>query len=107
MLSFFKTNKVETINVNDLDGLLGKIKLIDIREDYEYKTGSIKTSRHIPMGELLAMPNKYLQKDEKYYIMCQSGMRSRKVTQTLSKQGFDVINVDGGMGAYVGTKKNS
>lgn len=105
MLSFFKKNKVEAINVNDLDELLGSIEVIDIREVYEYKSGSIKTAKNIPMGELLAAPDKYLQKEKKYYIMCQSGMRSGRTTAALAEQGFQVVNVSGGMGSYVGTKR--
>lgn len=61
------------INVNDIDDLIGKVELIDIREDYEYKNGSIKSAKNIPMGMLLNEPNKYLNKDKEYYIMCQSG----------------------------------
>lgn len=106
MLSFLRKGKVEAIHVNDLDGLLGTIELIDIREVYEYKSGSIKTAKNIPMGELLAAPHKYLQKEKKYYIMCQSGMRSGKTTANLLDQGFQVVNVSGGMGSYTGTKKN-
>lgn len=106
MLSFLKRNKIETIDINDLDELIGKIELIDVREAYEYKTGGIKTSKNIPMNELLAMPNKYIQTDKKYYIMCQSGMRSGRTARALSALGFEVVNVRGGMGSYVGVKKN-
>jgi len=37
--------------------------------------------------------------------MCQSGGRSARACNSLIKQGFDVINVSGGMGSYVGTKR--
>ena len=37
--------------------------------------------------------------------MCQSGRRSSGACKTLEKQGFKVINVSGGMGAYVGRKR--
>ncbi|NRW96732.1 rhodanese-related sulfurtransferase [Clostridium beijerinckii] len=47
--------------------------MIDIREEYEYKGGSIKSAQNIPMGELLDEPEKYLNKSKEYYIMCQSG----------------------------------
>jgi rhodanese-related sulfurtransferase len=104
MFGFLKNNE-NVINVNDMDDLLGKVELIDIRESYEYKGGSLKSAKNIPMGELLNDPDKYLNKDKKYYIMCQSGGRSSRTCSSLTKQGFDVINVAGGMGSYVGTLK--
>ena len=51
-------------------------------------------------------PNKYLVKDKTYYIMCQSGARSGRITKKLTQQGFTVINVAGGIGAYSGKKRN-
>lgn len=104
MFSFLKSNKVESINVNDIDSILGKINLIDIREPYEYKTKALKSSKNIPMGEVLENPEKYLDKNKKYYIMCQSGGRSSRATSALSRAGYDVVNVSGGIGSYVGTK---
>lgn len=105
MFGFLKRDDSKVINVNDIDNLIGKVELIDIREPYEYKSGSIKTAKNIPMGNLLADPNKYLIKDKTYYIMCQSGARSGRTTKKLAKQGFTVINVAGGMGSYSGKKR--
>lgn len=105
MFDFLKKDDSKVINVNDMDNLIGKVELIDIREPYEYKSGSIRTAKNIPMGNLLTSPEKFLVKDKTYYIMCQSGARSGRTTRVLTKQGFDVINVAGGMGSYVGTKK--
>ena len=105
MFGFLKKNNVKAINVNDIDDLIGKVDLIDIREKYEYVGGSLKSAKNIPMGELLNDPEKYLNKDKEYYIMCQSGGRSSRACNTLSGQGFNVVNVAGGMGSYVGTKR--
>ena len=105
MFGFLKKEDTKVINVNDIDELIGKVDLIDIREDYEYKGGSIKSSKNIPMGELLNEPDKYLNKNKEYYIMCQSGGRSARVCNSLTSQGFSVVNVSGGMGSYVGTKR--
>jgi rhodanese-related sulfurtransferase len=105
MFGFFKKEDTKVINVNDIDNLIGKVELIDIREDYEYKGGSIKSSKNIPMGQLLNEPEKYINKNKEYYIMCQSGGRSARACNNLKSQGFNVINVAGGMGSYVGTKR--
>jgi rhodanese-related sulfurtransferase len=105
MFNFLKRSETNTVNVNDMDNLLGSIELIDIREPYEYKSGTLKTAKNIPMGNLLNEPEKYLNKDKTYYIMCQSGGRSGRTCHYLKKQGYDVVNVSGGMGSYVGTRK--
>jgi len=105
MFGFLKRDDDKVIHVNDMDNLVGKVELIDIREPYEYKGGSITSAKNIPMGNLLNEPNKYLDKDKTYYIMCQSGGRSGSTCRALVKQGFNVINVSGGMGSYVGTKR--
>jgi len=105
MFDFFKKDDSKVINVNDMDSLMGKVELIDIRETYEYNSGSIISAKNIPMGNLLMEPSKYLEKDEIYYIMCQSGGRSGSACRELLKQGFDVVNVSGGMGSYVGKNR--
>ncbi len=105
MFSFLKKDDSKVIHVNDMDNLIGTVELIDIREPYEYKSGSIKTAKSIPMGNLLTAPDRYLRKDKTYYIICQSGGRSASACRTLTKQGFNVINVAGGVGSYAGTKR--
>lgn len=105
MLGFLQREKIKELYVNEIDELIGKIELIDIREPYEYHNGSLRTAKNIPMGNLLAQPNQFLKNGKTYYIMCQSGGRSKQTTKMLAKQGFDVVNVLGGIGSYVGTKR--
>ena len=105
MFSFFKRNDEAVINVNDLDSLIGKIQLIDIREEDEYKGGSIKGAKNIPMGKILADPEKYLDKEKEYYLLCQSGARSSRLCSSLAKDWYKVINVSGGYGSYVGVNR--
>lgn len=106
MFNFFRNDNSKMINVNDLDDLIGEISIIDIREPYEFKGGSLKGAKNIPMNTLLNNPSKYLNKDNTYYIVCLSGARSKMTCKALVQQGFDVINVSGGIGSYVGTNKS-
>lgn len=105
MFSLFNSNAEQGISVNDIDGLIGKVELIDIREYYEFMSGSIKTAKNIPMSQLLSQPAYYLDRSKKYYIMCQSGMRSKKTVNALQKLGYKVMDVKGGMGAYKGKNR--
>jgi rhodanese-related sulfurtransferase len=100
MFSFLKKD-YKVINVNDLAG--GDTKnLIDIREPAEYKSGHVPGAKNIPMQQLLNQPEKYLSKDTNYKIVCQSGGRSSRACDALSKAGYDVTNVAGGTGYFVG-----
>ena len=38
--------------------------------------------------------------DGTFYVLCQSGARSARVTQFLEQQGYDAVNVDGGISAW-------
>lgn len=105
MFGFLKKEEGKVIHVNDMDNLIGKVELIDIREPYEYRSGSLKSAKNIPMSELINEPTKYLTKDNTYYVMCQSGGRSGQACNFLRNRGFDVINVAGGIGSYIGNKK--
>lgn len=105
MFSLFQRETANSINVNDIDGILKEINLIDIREPYEFAHGSIRTAKNIPMGQLLSAPDKYLDKSKQYHIMCQSGGRSSSAVSSLLKAGYDVINVRGGFGGYFGSNK--
>ncbi len=106
MFSFLSKNNVNSVKVNDLEGLSGKINLIDVRETYEYNNGHLPNAKNIPMNDILSNPQKYLTKDKEYYIICQSGSRSSKTCKKLSSEGFHVINVSGGTYKYNGQLKS-
>lgn len=97
----FGRNRVNSINVNDLENLLGKINLLDIREEYEYASGRVPTTQNIPMGQLLSQSEKYLNKSDEYHIICQSGGRSSRACEDLASKGYNVVNVFGGTGSYI------
>lgn len=102
MFTFMSRNSVKSIDVNEMDNLLGKVEIIDIREPYEYMGGHIPTAKNIPMDTILEQPEKYLDKSKEYHIICQSGARSSRTCGVLKENGFSIINVVGGTGRYRG-----
>ncbi|MFL0266791.1 rhodanese-like domain-containing protein [Candidatus Clostridium radicumherbarum] len=102
MFSFMQRDSVKSIEVNEIDNLLGKVELIDIREPYEYKAGHLPTAKNIPMDTILSEPEKYLDKVKEYHIICQSGGRSSRACSVLKNKGFNIVNVSGGTGRYTG-----
>lgn len=103
IFSFLTGPNIQSISTKELDSLIGKVNLIDVRQPYEYKSRSIKGAKNIPLGEITSSDN-ILDKSKTYYIICQSGMRSMRASKTLAKKGYNVINVVGGMSAYRGNK---
>lgn len=91
----------KSIRASELKGMIGRVKIIDIRKNFLYKLGSIPSSKNIPMTFLLGDPGKYLNKDEEYYIYCSQGLESVKVCDKLSKKGYKVVNVLGGYHDYL------
>lgn len=103
MESFFRGNEVSSVDVNDLEQILGRINLIDVREPFEYESGHLPTAVNIPMMELLKEPSVYLDKNNEYYIICKRGVKSSITCNELKLKGFKIVNVKGGTDGYEGT----
>jgi len=78
-----------------------QLNIIDVREVDEVKEGEIPNAIHIPLG-LVEFKMNELDKKKQYVMVCRSGARSGRAATYLEGQGFDVINMDGGMMAYEG-----
>lgn len=89
---FYQKSKVENLMI------------VDVRESDEFLNGHIPTAKTIPLSELHQQMNQ-LNKDETYYIICQSGARSAKACDLLSSEGYQVINVLGGMSSWKGEQE--
>ena len=78
-----------------------QLNIIDVREVDEVKEGKIPEAIHIPLG-LVEFKMNELDKKKQYVMVCRSGARSGRAATYLEGQGFDVINMDGGMVSYEG-----
>ena len=76
------------------------ITLIDVRTEKEFKEdGYIKKSKLIPLGALQENLSK-IDKSKKVLIYCRSGSRSISAARLLEKNGFEVINLSGGINSW-------
>ncbi|WP_329788349.1 rhodanese-like domain-containing protein [Lentzea sp. DG1S-22] len=70
--------------------------LLDVREQDEWDAGHAPGALHIPMSEIAGrlgdVPN-----DVQLYVVCRAGGRSARVTQYLNQNGWEAVNVEGGM----------
>ena len=81
-----------------------KLTILDVREIHEYAAGHIPSAENFPLSTLGSDFTK-LDKDQKYYVICQAGGRSAKAYDFLDAKGFDVINIEGGMNNWPGETK--
>lgn len=101
MFNFF--NRVPSITSRELQT---KIKqravILDVRSAEEYRGGHISSAINVPLHKITAY-QKY--KTEQVYLICQSGLRSKKAAKLLKNKGYDVVNVRGGMNSWQGPVK--
>jgi rhodanese-related sulfurtransferase len=73
--------------------------LLDVREIDEWQAGHAPDAQFVPQGEVPARTDE-LSADRRIVAICRSGSRSERVTRFLRAQGFDVVNLAGGMRAW-------
>ena len=76
-----------------------QLSLVDVREVEEFQTLHLEGAQNLPLSQLADIYDQ-LDKDLLHYVVCKSGMRSARACQFLAEQGYDVINVQGGMTVF-------
>lgn len=74
--------------------------LLDVREPDEWAAGHVEGALHIPIGEVIARLSE-IPTDQRVVCACRVGARSAQVTAYLVQQGYDMVNLDGGLAAWV------
>ena len=75
------------------------LSVLDVREVEEFETLHLEGAQNLPLSQLADIYDR-LDKDLLHYVICKSGMRSARACQFLAEQGYEVINVQGGMTAF-------
>jgi rhodanese-related sulfurtransferase len=75
------------------------VTLLDVREPDEWAAGHAPAAMHIPMGEVAGRLGE-LPADDDVYVVCRAGGRSARVTAYLNANGWNAVNVAGGMQAW-------
>ncbi len=95
---------VKQLNPNELQQWLDSDKpaplMVDVRTPGEYEyDGHIDGSRLLPLSSLMQRMNE-LPKNQTIVCVCRSGARSYTACEMLASQGFEAINLSGGMIAW-------
>jgi rhodanese-related sulfurtransferase len=96
---------VKNVSVDQaLELMGGGALMLDVREDSEWELGHAPQALHISLAEV---PDRLdaLDKDRLIVCVCRSGGRSSRAGQFLIEQGFDAVNLDGGMTAWAEQNK--
>jgi len=74
--------------------------LLDVREDWEHRTGAIEGSTHIPLMELVDRMQELAFEDD-IVVYCHHGIRSYQAGMLLKEAGFNTVyNLMGGIDAW-------
>ncbi|PNW82038.1 hypothetical protein CHLRE_06g271200v5 [Chlamydomonas reinhardtii] len=75
--------------------------LVDVREPAELeKVGKVAGCVNMPLSSLRQALGTLQDKDKKYYVYCQVGLRGYVATRQFLQNGFDAINVSGGYKSF-------
>lgn len=80
-----------------LNNILDKNKIIDIRTSIEYNNYHYPGSINIPRMILLKNPEKYINKNSEYYLLCSKGLLSSKTANILNALGYNCYSITGGI----------
>jgi rhodanese-related sulfurtransferase len=75
------------------------VVLLDVREAWELEIASLPGVLHIPMGEI-ADRLEELDARVETVVLCRSGRRSYDVARFLQQNGFNAVNLAGGILAW-------
>lgn len=91
----------ETISMDDFYAKheAESLNILDVRGPGEFQAGHITSAKNIPLA---AIGDFNGDKDKTYYIICQSGVRTRSAAGVLAQQGYQVVAVKSGMSAWPG-----
>lgn len=70
--------------------------IIDIRDHYLYERGHLKGSINIPLRVLRTTPEKYLSSDKTYYLICETGFTSKRLSTILNNKGYHTYSIKSG-----------
>ncbi|GAA2083639.1 rhodanese-like domain-containing protein [Aeromicrobium halocynthiae] len=94
--------EIAETTVTDLpDPLPADLVVLDVREQHEWDAGHIEGARHVPLGDVPARVDE-LDPTVRTLVVCHVGGRSARASAWLAQQGYDVVNLAGGMDAWQG-----
>ena len=89
-------SSVAELTPDDLYSHFDRWTVIDVREPFEWQSGTLKNSLKIPMNDIPSRLSEF-NKSDRYAIICAHGNRSEVAALFLADNGFQASTVVGGM----------
>jgi rhodanese-related sulfurtransferase len=78
----------------------GELKIVDVRENWEYARDHIPNAKLTPLGQIIARPQEAITSDNVVFV-CEVGQRSAVAAEMAAALGMQhVFNLEGGMQAW-------
>ncbi|MDH3301592.1 MAG: rhodanese-like domain-containing protein [Acidimicrobiia bacterium] len=95
-----RASRLTAAEFDDRRADLGDLQLVDVRNQGEFKLGTIPGAVNIPVGQIPARAGE-LDPDKTTVVFCAGGYRSSVAASSLRQSGFDdVSDILGGYGAW-------
>ncbi len=80
----------------------GKVKVIDVRQGYEYQSGHVEGAALVPINGLydfaVGLSQQDIAKDQPVIFVCEMGQRSAAASEVAAIAGYQTVyNLEGGM----------
>ena len=87
---------IPTVTIDHVpDPLPEGLVVLDVREPIEWQHGHIEGALHIPLATLPARVGEL--PEGQTLVVCKVGGRSAQAVMWLQQQGYDAVNLEGGM----------
>jgi rhodanese-related sulfurtransferase len=90
---------MKSISVQELAALGQDAEIVDVREDDEFAAVRVTGTRSIPLSRFVQSLAD-VPATGTVYLMCAAGGRSAQATAYLEDQGYDAVNVTGGINEW-------
>ena len=95
----------KTVSVTEFAELIkdtANVQLLDVRTNEEYNEGHIQGALQIDFksADFMDWATMKLSKGKPVAIYCRGGRRSASAAEKLAKEGYELINLDGGIMAW-------
>ena len=86
----------------EIDDIYGyDFVIIDIRDENEFNQNHLDNSINISLYKMISEPEKYLEKNKSYLLICKYGIQSKIIMNMLNRMGYHVYSLKDGFNGLI------
>lgn len=98
------SNNYKTVEPEEFSKVVSSsgVNVLDVRTKDEYDSGHIKGAKNLDVTspDFIKEAEEMLPKDVPLAVYCRTGKKSTMASNMLSEDGYNIINLDGGITAW-------